>query len=142
MPHLTYSQIQAQIALNAAEIVRLHKQIHETVLLRDKNKHTRQTWQNACAEFYRRYDGLAFPGGYGAAMEKFRSGDNSVIEPALCFLELRPYFFRSGYMFQVLLRRVKRAPLTDGQKTRLAGVLERREAWKARKGRWSAQQNN
>jgi hypothetical protein len=102
---MTSSGIKTQIALNAAEIVRLHARIHATVALRDTSRAARAEWQQACADFHRRYDALAFPGGYGAALEKFRAADPSVLEPALCFLELRPYFFRSGYMRTVLLRR-------------------------------------
>lgn len=131
---MTSSGIKTQIALNAAEIVRLHARIHATVALRDTSRAARAEWQQACADFHRRYDALAFPGGYGAALEKFRAADPSVLEPALCFLELRPYFFRSGYMRTVLLRRVKRAQLSPDQRQRLDAVLARREAWRARRG--------
>jgi hypothetical protein len=131
---MTPAGIKTQIALNAAEIVRLHARIHATVAFRDTSRAARAEWQQACADFHRRYDALAFPGGYGAALEKFRAADPSVLEPALCFLELRPYFFRSGYMRTVLLRRVKRAQLSPDQRQRLDAVLARREAWRARKG--------
>ncbi len=129
------SDIKMQITRGAAEIVRLHQRIHETVLERDKNPAAWADWKQACAEFHRRYSALAFPGGYMQALEKFRNDDPSVIEPALCFLELRPYFFRSGYMFSMLMRRVKRAPLSASQRERLDAVLARRDAWRARKGR-------
>jgi hypothetical protein len=127
--------IKAQITANAAEITRLMARINASVLLRDKSPAHRTAWLEACAELHRRYNTLAFPGGYGEALEKFAAGDPSVVEPALCFLEQRPYFFRSGYMFTTLLRRVKRADLTPGQRKRLVSVLERRAAWQARKGR-------
>ena len=135
MVSVSVSEFRAQMALNAAEIVRLHGRIGETVLLCGKDQVGRKAWEEACAEFHRRYDSLAFPGGYGNALARFREGDISVVEPALCFLEIRPYFFRSGYMFQVLHRRVKRAPLTPCQQLRMDDVLERRAAWRARKGR-------
>jgi hypothetical protein len=129
------SDIKTRIANNTVDLVRLHKRIHETVLEREKSAASRASWKSACAEFHQRFNSLAFPGGYAEALEKFRAGDMSVLEPALCFLEVRPYFFRSGYMFSVLLRRVKRAPLTPDQQQRLDDVLARREAYRARKGR-------
>jgi hypothetical protein len=120
---------------NASEIVRLHNQIHETFKERGKSDAGRSAWKTACAEFHTRYSQLAFPGGYLEALEKFRAGDTSVVEPALCFLELRPYFFRSGYMFTKLMRRMKHIPLTPAQQKRLDAVRERQAAWKALKSR-------
>jgi hypothetical protein len=130
---MTTAQTKDQMLRNAAEIVRLHERVHETVKERSKSQAGRLAWQNACAEFHARINQLAFPGGYAAALEKFRSGDTSVVDPALCFLELRPYFFRSGYMFNTLLRRMKQLPLTPTQKKRLDAVRERQAAWKALK---------
>jgi hypothetical protein len=107
--------IKATIEANAAEIKRLHGRVHET--LRDRYKSPDQTerWKAACAEFQGRYDNLAFPGGYLTAKDRIRSGDADAMEAALCFVELRPYFFRSGYMFKGFLSLLKRAPLTPSQ---------------------------
>lgn len=127
--------IRTRIKANAEEVARLRARIFETALERDINPAARSQWTEACAEYHRLYNALAFPGGYAEALEKFRIQDSTVIEPALCFLEVRPYFFRSGYMFQMLLRRVKRAPLTPSQRSRLDAVLARRAAWRTRKGR-------
>ncbi len=118
---------------NATEIVRLHARIHETVKDRSTSATGLAAWRASCAEFHARINHLAFPGGYSEALVKFRVGDTSVVEPALCFLELRPYFFRSGYMFNTLMRRMKHIPLTPDQRTRLDVVRERQVAWKARK---------
>jgi hypothetical protein len=131
--------IRAQIVANAAELNRLRSRLFETALERDKHGYGRDpahaAWLEAGAEFLRRADALMFPGGYRAALEQFRAGDETVIEPALCFLEVRPYFHRSGYMYGVLMRRVRRAALSAGQRQRLDAVLARDAAWKARKGR-------
>jgi hypothetical protein len=74
-------------------------------------------------DFHARYDLLAFPGGYASREVRARilNGDFAAIEAAICFLEVRPYFFRSGYMFKDLLRALKRAPLT--QEERMAVLL-------------------
>jgi hypothetical protein len=118
------------IERNAEEIRRLHGRIHETVRLRDKSAEQKERWQRACAEFHARYDALAFPGGYNGAMDRILSGDLEAIEAALCFVEVRPYFFRSGYMFKALLPKLKRAPLSAAQSSRLQAVLSAYEAWR------------
>jgi hypothetical protein len=121
------------IARNAEEIRRLHGRIHDTVRHRAKSAEQKEQWERACAEFHARYDQLAFPGGYSTALDRIRAGDVQAIEAGLCFLELRPYFFRSGYMFKALLPKVKRAPLSTSQAARLGSVVEAYERWQAGK---------
>lgn len=113
-----------EILRNAEAINKLHSRIQETLKSRDKNEHKHQEWQSACNEFHAKYDSLAFPGGFEDAFERILGGDNKAMEAALCFAECRPYFFRSGYMFKDILRKLKKAPLDPGQKTRLNQVLE------------------
>jgi hypothetical protein len=115
------------------EIVRLHNRVHETARQRGEGREARDLWEQACAEFHARFDDLSFPGGYQAAGPRIVAGDPDAVEAALCFLELRPYFFRSGYMYRSLLRKMKRAPLSPHQRGRLQAVVERLEAWRARK---------
>jgi len=108
---------------NAVEIVCLHSRVRETSKRRDESAQRRQAWQLACTELHERYNDLAFPGGYDDALERIESGKAQAMEAAICFLELRPYFFRSGYMFKDILRKCKRAPLSpqqDGQTGRMA----------------------
>jgi hypothetical protein len=118
---------------NAAEITRLQLRVHETVKKRGANAHGRLEWQNACAEFHSRYNDLAFPGGCEGAVERILNGDPFAMEAAVCFLEQRPYFFRSGYMFQRILQKAKRAPLTPEQLRRLNAVIVRQQEWRALK---------
>jgi hypothetical protein len=135
---MNIGDIKRTIAANAAEIARLHARIHETVRYRGKSEKEREAWQEACAEFHARYDALALPGGYGAGLAGISSGDPTAIEVGLCFLELRPYFFRSGYMYKVLLRRIKHATLSPEQFGRLQVVLERQGQWRALKAKHAA----
>jgi hypothetical protein len=125
--------IKERILENAAEIVRLHSRIHETVRHRDENPKKRLEWEQACAEFHTRYANLAFPGGYVGALERIRSGDPNTMEGAICFLECRPYSFRSGYMFKDILRRCRRAPLSPKQAIRFRMVEEKLAEWRKRK---------
>jgi hypothetical protein len=55
--------------------------------------------------------------------EKIRRGDDDTIDTAIIFLAADPYFFRSGYLKQVILRRLKQAPLTQQQKARLQALV-------------------
>lgn len=113
-----------EILNNAKLICKLHSRIHETLKYRDKDEHKRGEWQKACAEFHERYDSLAFPGGLDGAYERILAGDPKTMEAAICFLECRPYFFRSGYMFKDILRKANRAPLNEDQKDRLETVAK------------------
>ena len=119
-----------KIREDAAEIVRLHSRVHETFSARDHSPEERAEWEEACAQFHARYDTLAFPGGFNGAYERIVSGDPFAMEAAICFVEVRPYFFRSGYMFKDILRKCKRAPLSPEQKSRLDTTIERYEAWR------------
>lgn len=118
------------IERNAAEIRRLHGAVHETFKTRSLSPAHEERWKLACAMFHGNYDRLAMPGGYDAVLRGLEAGDPSAVETVLCFLELRPYFFRSGYMFKALLRKVNRAQLDEDQRLRLADVLRRQQAWK------------
>jgi hypothetical protein len=119
---------------NAVEITRLNSRINETVKLRDQSPAKKQEWQQACAEFHAKIGGLAFPGGYSGALERIVAGDSDAMEAAICFLEVRPFFFRSGYMFKDILKRAKRAPLSKEQAARLATIEQRLTEWRAKKG--------
>jgi len=126
-------RIKETIRKNAAEIVRLHSRIHEAVRNRNESAKKRLEWEQTCAELHRRYSNLAFPGGYAGALERITSGDPNTMETAICFLECRPYFFRSGYMFKDILRRCRRAPLSPQQAARLQTIEVKLADWKKRK---------
>ena len=104
---------------NAAEINRLKARIAETLRFHSKNAGEKREWEDACKEFPSNYNRLAFPGGLDGANERILAGDPVAMEVAICFLECRPYFFRSGYMFKDILRKIKKAPLSHGQRERM-----------------------
>lgn len=130
---LTVDRIKQQMLANAREITRLNTRIHETFANRDKSQQSQAEWKNACTEFHGSYGELAFPGGYDGAIERILLGEAAALEAALCFLECRPYFFRSGYMYKEILLKTKRAPLNEEQAERLKVVLQRQADWRARK---------
>jgi hypothetical protein len=127
--------IKERIRENAAEITRLHSRIDETYSHRSESAEKRHEWEQACAEFHARYDRLAFPTGYqgGGALRRIEYGDPEAMEAAICFLEVRPYFFRSGYMFKDILRKCRRAPLSPDQAERLRAIEQRLSEWRQQK---------
>jgi DNA-binding HxlR family transcriptional regulator len=124
---------------NAVTIRRLHDRIHDTFRRRDRGPSQLAEWQDAAAEYRARYPALAFPGSY--AKERIEGGDPDAMEAAVCFLECRPYFDRSGYMFEELLRVCRRAPLSQEQRARYLAIKQRYRDWRAvRQGETKAQE--
>ncbi len=121
------------ILRNAEEINRLDRRIDETYAKRGEGKEAMNAWRDACTYYHANYDRLAFPGGLDGLDEDILSGNKIRIESALDFLDVRPYFFRSGYLYTRLIRRLKRAPLEGDQKERFADFMVRYVAYKARK---------
>jgi hypothetical protein len=118
---------------NGAEITRLRTRIDETLGRRSSSPQGRDEWKTACAQFHERYSELAFPGGYDGAAARILAGNPTAMEAAVCFLECRPYFFRSGYMYKELLRKAKQAPLSPEQSERLQVVIQRVAEWRTGK---------
>lgn len=114
---------------NAEKIRHLYSRIKTTVHDRDKSPEKLLEWRQSCAEFHSSYDVLVFPGGWNA-LESIESGDEAAMEAAICYLECRPYFHRSGYLFKIILKRAKRAPLSDQQRIRLQRVIDKRDEWR------------
>jgi len=108
---------------NAARLRELHDAIHQSFRVRSESAEANVRWRDACAQFHAQYDALAFPGGLTDGLARLRAGDPEVIETAVRFLELDPYFFRSGYIKADLLRHLKRVPLTKSQEQRLRNVI-------------------
>ncbi len=99
-------------------IAELHQRVRETLRERDLSTAHCDAWREACSEFHAQYDSLAFIGGVSSARDRIRSGDAAAIEYALCFIEVRPYFFRSGYMYKDFLRVLRKANLSPKQRIR------------------------
>jgi len=115
---------------SAKRISDMHARIHETFKERNTPQ-GRTVWEGACAEFHSSYDALAFPGGYSTALVRLEQGDVEAIEAALVFLEVRPYFFRSGYMRETLMRRLKHVGMSEQQSKRFEAVREAQRQWRA-----------
>ena len=106
------------------EINRLHKEIYDCLKNREKSPSHREMWQRAAAN-YRNY----------------RSGVNDwldeVMKNDLCnwsdgrdfvfqYLEIDPIYFRSGYVKEALIRKIKSCKLTKNEAEILRGLILRR----------------
>ncbi len=131
--HHPSDHLKLLIQSNAEEVTRLHSRVHETFAQRDRSPDKLREWERACEIFHSRYNELAFPGGFEGALDRIVAGDPESMEAAICFLELRPYFFRSGYMFESILRKTKRAPLSQEQVARLQHVIQALAAWRSKR---------
>lgn len=80
-------------------------------------------YRKACREFHDAYDELAFPGGLKKGLAELKTNSTQTVETAIEYLELKPYFFRSGYIAETLIRRLKHVSLTEQQKERLRRVI-------------------
>jgi hypothetical protein len=118
---------------SAATLRRLHARVHETLARRDESPERWREWEEACEDFLTRWDWLAFPGGYALGLQRLKAGEPNAVEAALCFLECRPYFFRSGYMYAKLMKLMKRTELTEAQDERFDAVLVRDDLWRLRR---------
>jgi len=119
------------IRANADEINRLRQAIREAAGARWRGLEEMQRHAAACAEYNQRYEQLAFPGGYANALRQLVEHDPNTLDVVLTFLEVRPYFFRSGYMWTTLLKRAQRVPMGTKQHARLQKILDDYAAYRA-----------
>jgi len=125
-------KLRAQMIENAAEINRLRHLNDDSVWNGPDPPEIEMSRSEVCNEFQIRYPQLCVPGGWDIDfMDRLKAGDHATVEAALCFLEVRPYFFRSGYLWKDLLRKCKRVPMNEEQSSRLQALLKRYEDWKA-----------
>lgn len=115
---LTPQQIrEVESAVNAYK-----EQIHGTFLKRSESREAWERWRQACDKWH----SSCQPTDYlweNSTREKLLSGDQEVIEDAILFLEVDPWFFRSGYLKERVIVGLKRAELTTLQRRRLQQVI-------------------
>jgi len=109
------------IKSEAAKLEALHAAIDRTVVDRDKNDEARRAWDSACEAFHT-YRSRMDPY-LERACDEERYADSDLLEFAVAFLEVDPWFFRSGYLKQILLTRLKRSDLSEPLRQRLRRVL-------------------
>jgi len=125
----TFTDLHKSILKNAEKLRQLYALTKMTAEERGTREYPSQKWTTPLQELHATYSDLCFPGGEDNIL-CITAGDAAAMEAALCYLECRPYFHRSGYLFQIILKYAKRAPLSQPQKLRLQAVIDKRDAWR------------
>ena len=97
---------------------RLQRDVHSTFLKRGKD---RESWSKACEKFHSYVSPIDH-----AIDEIYESpalNNKQTLEFVLTFLEIDPMFFRSGYVKEDMIQRLKRTNLTQEQLTRVNSIL-------------------
>ena len=107
----------------AAELVEeTQRRLNAAVEERHTSREAWARWENAAREWHEAM-ALLYPDEFWESIERLRNGDRDAIEPAITFLEVDPWAFRSGYAKETILRFLKRADLDDEQAARLRKVI-------------------
>ena len=96
----------------------LHQNIHVTFKNRDKD---REAWSKACERFHTHVSAMSVFIDRVYDEPKFQ--DEEILEFGIAFLEIDPIFFRSGYIKEEILTKIKRSRLSKKQIARLRTVL-------------------
>jgi hypothetical protein len=95
------------IEANAEKVRELNAAIKRTWRQRNDSPSKMTVWKEACRLFHTSYDALAFPGGLQSGMSLLEKNDVVAIQTTIEFLEVDPYFFRSGYLKAEMLKRLR-----------------------------------
>ena len=105
----------------AAKLNELHEKVHESYSYRGKGAKGYRVWEEACKLFHKYESPLDEYLEKACSAKKY--DDNDLLEFVVQFLELDPWFFRSGYLKQIFLTKIKRSNISETMKSRLRNVL-------------------
>ncbi|MBL9047303.1 MAG: hypothetical protein JNK34_08350 [Tabrizicola sp.] len=108
----------------------LHREVHRTFRLRDESKHKLKDWKRA-AERFRTYRSDLDP-----LIDRCRPSAGEVTELYLRefmfdYVEVDPQFYRSGYILEKVLARIKKLKLTADEMFKVQTLLLNRIRTKA-----------
>jgi hypothetical protein len=104
------------------EVERLHRAVQSTFAVRRKGPKEQEAYERACSEFYSFGHDL-FKLWDPAVLLEIRQTSGVWRNTALLFLEVDPWFFRSGYLKEKLCHVLKQASLTPREKQRVQEIL-------------------
>jgi hypothetical protein len=108
-----------EIAEHTARLAALDRRFKEAVEQRSDD------YASSRDAFFNLYDQLAFPGGLTKRLHELSQQNPEAVEDAICFLEVDPNYFRSGYIKERILHRLKHCRISAGQRTRLMQCILR-----------------
>lgn len=128
LPKSQLKKIRARIVENEKHLKYLEskKRQYIDIIINDKeiSNELKAYWN----EYNQSYNSLVFSHGEfkgeKGLYKALKQGDTYAMEYAVCFIESRPYFYRSGYMYKDLLRRLNKAPLSDSQRERYMTIKQ------------------
>ncbi len=106
---------------NAALLRQLNKELADGF----RNRYASPEHVRAAERFKNEFDALAFPGGLTAGLQRLKAFDPQTVSVAIRYLEADPWYFRSGYVKEEILDRLKHADLSPDQRRRLAALVVR-----------------
>lgn len=99
-------------------LYRLHKNVHVTFGNRDKDI---ESWHKACVEFHSHESAITSM--INRVYDEKKFSDQELVEFAISFLEIDPMYFRSGYIKETILTKLKRSILKKNQRDRVINIL-------------------
>jgi hypothetical protein len=107
----------------AVELVEeTQRRLNAAVEERHASREAWARWEDAAREWHEAM-ALLYSTEFWDSVERLQNGDRSAIDPAITFLEVDPWVFRSGYAKETILRFLKRADLNGEQAARLRQVV-------------------
>lgn len=108
----------------------LHDEVHRTFKLRGQSPHKFKDWERAAERF------RTFKSDLDQLIEKCWHSAGEVVEPHLRefmfdYIEVDPQFFRSGYILEKILQRVKKLTMTEDEMAKVRTLLLNRIRTKA-----------
>ncbi len=109
-----------------AEVERIenahHKAIHTTFACRNQGPKAWKAWEDATSAWHaQRYPTERL--WEDQFLADLRTSDRQAIDEAILYLEVDPWYFRSGYLKERLIRGLKAADLTERDRRRLRNVI-------------------
>lgn len=98
------------------------QRINETCEKRDESKAGFEEWEKACSEWHQSEHAVDYLW-EDETRERLRNGNSDVVEDVLLFLEVDPWYFRSGYLKERLLDALRQVQLTERNQARIRKIL-------------------
>lgn len=124
-------RFQSMISRHEDEYNKLDLSLKEAFSRREKSDQAYRDWQLAAKRF-REYSSEV-DRMVDACLTQDISDHSDLREFAFCFIQCDPYYHRSGYVMEKLLRKIKALSLSDLEKRLLRELLIRRIDTKARR---------
>jgi hypothetical protein len=106
----------------AERVNKAERLLHETFRERDTSREAFMRWRQAASDLHAAL-AAAYPPGFWEMMRRLPAGDADSVAAAVLFLEADPWFFRSGYLKERILRGLTGLYLSPSIAQRLQQVL-------------------